>query len=107
MCLSRDLLDAIGGFDEGYGFYHGHDRDLSLAVLERQRRCLVVHAPFRHHGGRTRTRDFAHDPAGEQRDRALRAAALARFAEKYRRRLPCDVRSPGQRMRDWLGMRLA
>jgi O-antigen biosynthesis protein len=107
MCLSRELLDAIGGFDEGYGFYHGHDRDLSLAVLERRRRCLVVHAPFRHHGGRTRARDFARDPVGEQRDRALRNSALARFAQKYRRSLPCDVRSRSERMRDWLGVRLA
>src|SRR5258705_1330515 len=104
MCISRELMDSIGGFDEGYGFYHGHDRDLSLAVLERRRRCLVVHAPFRHHGGRTRTRDFARDAAEEQRDLALRNSALARFAEKYRRQLPCDVRSPRQRMRDWLAI---
>ena len=88
-------------------FYHGHDRDLSLAVLERRRRCLVVHAPFRHHGGRTRTRDFARDPEEERRDLALRDSALLRFARKYRRRLPCDVRSRRERMRDWLGMRLA
>jgi GT2 family glycosyltransferase len=107
MCLPRRLMEDVGGFDEGYGFYHGHDRDLSLAVLERRRRCLVVHAPFRHHGGRTRTRDFALDPVGEQRDLALRNSALARFARKYRRSLPCDVRSRRERMRDWLGMRSA
>ena len=107
MCLSRELLDAIGGFDEGYGFYHGHDRDLSLAVLERRRRCLVVHAPFRHHGGRTRMRDFGREPEEERRDLALRNSAMARFARKYRRRLPCDVRSRRERVRDWLGVRLA
>ena len=107
MCLSRRLLDSIGGFDEGYGFYHGHDRDLSLAVLEGERRCLVVHAPFHHHGGRTRTRDFARDPSRERADLVLRDSALARFAEKYRRRLPCDVRGPRERMRDWLKVRFA
>src|SRR5262245_16628947 len=104
MCGSRDLLDAIGGFDEGYGFYHGHDRDLSLAVLQRGRRCLVVHAPFRHHGGRTRTRNFARDPDEARRDLALRNRAMARFSQKYRQILPCDVRSRRERVRDWLGI---
>lgn len=101
MCLPRSLMEAVGGFDEGYGFYHGHDRDLSLAVQERGRRCFVVHAPFVHHGGRTRTRDFVADPERERRDLAMREAALARFAAKYRHRLPCDVRSSWQRVREW------
>ena len=107
MCLRRDLMETLGGFDEGYGFYHGHDRDLSLAVLELGRRCLVVHAPLRHHGGRTRTRDFAHDPAQARADLAMRDAALARVAQKWRHRLPCDVRSARQRVGDWLRAKLA
>src|SRR5262245_14995107 len=57
MLLPRALLEAIGGFDEAYGF-HGYDKDLSLAVLERGRRCHVVHAPFHHRGGGTRARGF-------------------------------------------------
>ena len=106
VCLfvPRAILEGVGGFDEGYGFYHGHDRDLSLAVLERGRRCLVVHAPFRHHGGRTRTRDFTRDPDEARRDRALRNSAMVRFSQKYRRILPCDVRSRRERVRDWLGI---
>jgi GT2 family glycosyltransferase len=107
MCLRRDLMEAIGGFDEGYGFYHGHDRDLSLAVRERGRRCLVVHAPFRHHGGATRTREFAADPERAPRDLALRDAALARFARKYGHRLPCDVRSVRARVGEWMRARLS
>lgn len=107
LCLSRRLLEAVGGLDEGYGFYHGIDRDLSLAVAERGLRRLVVHAPFHHHGGKTRTRGFADDPGRERADRALRDSALARFAEKYRHRLPSDVRRPRDRMRDWLRGRLA
>ena len=107
LCISRRLLESIGGLDEGYGFYHGIDRDLSLAVADRGRRCLIVHAPFRHHGGSTRTRGFADDPALERADLARRDSALARFAEKYRHRLPCDVRSPRERMRDWVRTRLA
>src|SRR3989475_3320324 len=83
MCLPRDLMETVGGFDEGYGFYHGHDRDLSLAVLERGRRCLVVLAPFRHHGGRTRTRDFAPDPPQGRAHLPLRDAALPRFAPDW------------------------
>ena len=107
MCLPRDLMETVGGFDEGYGFYHGLDRDLSFAVRERGRRCFVVRAPFRHHGGRTRTRDFAAEPERERADRALREAALARFAEKYRRRLPCDVRSARARVGEWLRAKLS
>jgi GT2 family glycosyltransferase len=102
LCLPRDLMEGVGGFDEGYGFYHGHDRDLSLAVLERGLRCLVARAPLRHHGGRTRTRDFTHDPARARADLAMRDAALARFAQKWHHRLPCDVRSTRQRLHDWL-----
>jgi GT2 family glycosyltransferase len=107
LCISRRLLDSIGGLDEGYGFYHGIDRDLSLAVAERGRRCLVVHAPFWHHGGKTRTRGFDVDPSLERADRARRDLALARFTEKFRHRLPCDVRGRGERVRDWLRTRLA
>src|SRR5438552_3705659 len=107
MCLPRDLVEAMGGFDEGYGFYHGHDRDLSLAVLERGRRCLVVHAPFRHHGGGTRTRDFTRDPARQRADLAMRDAALVRFTQKWHHRLPCDVRSARQRVGDWFRTKLA
>src|SRR2546429_2537852 len=94
MCLPRDLVEAMGGFDEGYGFYHGHDRDLSLAVLERGRRCLVVLAPFRHHGGRAPPRDFPPDPPQERAPPPPRGAARARLARKRRPPPPCDGRAP-------------
>jgi GT2 family glycosyltransferase len=106
MCLSRSLMEAVGGFDEGYGFYHGHDRDLSFAVRERGQRCVVVHAPFQHRGGGTRNRGFDGAPEREGSDLAQRRAVLDRFAAKYRHRLPCDVRSPGARLSDWLRARL-
>ena len=32
--LAATVLDAVGGFDEDYGFFHGYDRDLSFAVRE-------------------------------------------------------------------------
>jgi GT2 family glycosyltransferase len=102
MCLPRALMESIGGFDEGYGFYHGLDRDLSFAVRERGQRCVVVHAPFVHKGGATRTREFRAEPARERADLALRQAVLDRFVGKYRHRLPCDVRPLGARARDWL-----
>jgi GT2 family glycosyltransferase len=107
LCISRTLLDAIGGLDEGYGFYHGIDRDLSMAVVDRGQRCLIVHAPFWHHGGKTRTRGFDQDPTLERADRGRRDAALARFTEKFRHRLPCDARGRRERVRDWLRTRLA
>jgi hypothetical protein len=36
-------------------------------------------------------------------DLAQRQAALARFAEKWRHRLPCDVRRLPERLGHWLG----
>lgn len=102
LCLPRRLLEQVGGIDENYGFFHGYDRDLSFAVRETGRRCLVVHAPFRHAGGATRTREFASRPETSARDRDLRRSATARFAQKFAHRLPCDVRSFGARVADWL-----
>src|SRR5262249_56524762 len=54
LCLRRGLLQELGGFDEGYGFFHGYDRDLSFTVRERGLRCVVVDAPFVHRGAGTR-----------------------------------------------------
>jgi GT2 family glycosyltransferase len=98
--LPRAILDAVGGFDEGYGFFHGYDRDLSFAVREAGWRCAVVDAPFLHRGGGTRTGEGA--PVAAPEDLAQRRAALARFAGKWRHRLPCDVRGAPERLRDWL-----
>ena len=102
VCLfvSRAVLDSVGGFDEGYGFFHGYDRDLSFAVREAGWRCAVVNAPFVHRGGGTRTGESA--PVTAPEDLAQRQAALARFASKWRHRLPCDVRRLPERLRDWL-----
>ena len=100
LCLPHSTLDAVGGFDEGYGFFHGYDRELSFAVRETGRRCVVVDAPFVHRGGGTRTAESA--PMGADEDLAQRRAALARFATKWRHRLPSDVRSPRERLADWL-----
>jgi len=102
LCLRRPTLEAIGGIDEGYGFFHGYDRDLSFAVRESGRRCVVVHAPFHHAGGATRTRQFATEPDREAHDLAQRRAATERFARKFAHRLPADVRPITERMSDWL-----
>ena len=102
VCLfvPRAILEGVGGFDEGYGFFHGYDRELSVAVREAGWRCAVVDAPFVHRGGGTRTGEGA--PVAAPEDLAQRRAALARFAARWRRRLPCDVRPPGERVREWL-----
>ena len=105
LCLRRRLLEELGGIDEDYGFFHGYDRDLSFAVRETGRRCLVVHAPFRHAGGATRTREFESRPESGVRDLALRRSATARFAHKFAHRLPCDVRPVRARLADWLARR--
>jgi GT2 family glycosyltransferase len=101
MCLRRDLIESLGGLDEGYGFFHGYDRDLSFAVRESGQRCVVVHASFRHHGGGTRTRDFLTHPERERADLASRERAVGRFAAKWRHRLPADVRPLRVRLREW------
>ena len=98
--LRRALLDQVGGFDEGYGFFHGYDRDLSFAVREAGQRCVVVGAPFLHRGGGTRTGLGA--PRRPPQDLAERRAALARFAAKWRHRLPADVRTLSERLADRL-----
>lgn len=98
--LRRALLDQVGGFDEGYGFFHGYDRDLSFAVREAGQRCVVVGAPFLHRGGGTRTGLGA--PRRPPQDLAERRTALARFAAKWRHRLPADVRTLSERLADRL-----
>ena len=106
MCLSRRLMDKVGGFDEGYGFYHGLDRDLSFAVRERGLRCVTVHAPFLHRGGGSRPSERAARRDYDRADLTRRRAGLERFAAKYRHRLPCDVRPVPQRVGEWIGAKL-
>jgi GT2 family glycosyltransferase len=105
VCLAvrRAVLTQVGGFDERYGFFHGYDRDLSFAVREAGYRCVVVNAPFVHRGGGTRTGDDA--PVRAPEDLAQRRAALARFAEKWKHRLPSDGRGARERIADWLTAR--
>jgi GT2 family glycosyltransferase len=103
LTLRRSVLEEVGGFDEGYGFFHGYDRELSFAVREAGYRCVVVSAPFVHRGGGTRTGVQA--PVRAPEDLAQRRAALARFAGKWRHRLPADVRSARERLADWLAAR--
>jgi GT2 family glycosyltransferase len=99
LTLPRRVLERVGGFDEGYGFFHGYDRELSFAVREAGHRCVVVNAPFVHRGGGTRAGDAA--PVTSAEDLAQRRVALARFATRWRHRLPSDVRPWPERARDW------
>lgn len=103
LCLRRPLLEEIGGFDEGYGFFHGYDRELSFAVRERGLACAVVDAPFVHRGGGTRTGERAPVTAAE--DLEQRRQALARFARKWRSRLPSDVRGIPERILSYINWR--
>ena len=102
VCLTvrRSVLAAVGGFDEGYGFFHGYDRELSFAVREAGHRCVVVNASFVHRGGGTRTGPAA--PVRAPEDLAQRQAALRRFATRWGHRLPADVRGRRERLTDWL-----
>jgi len=101
--ISRALLHEVGGFDEDYGFFHGYDRDLSLAVRAAGYRCAVVNAPFAHRGGGTRTGTGA--PVTVANDLAQRREALARFVNKWGHALPADVRTLRERLADRLRRR--
>jgi GT2 family glycosyltransferase len=103
LCLRRALLDEIGGFDEGYGFFHGYDRDISFSVRERGLACAVVDARFVHRGGGTRTGERA--PVAAAEDLEQRRQAMARFARKWRRRLPSDVRGLPERIFNYINQR--
>jgi GT2 family glycosyltransferase len=105
LTLRRQVLQTAGGFDEAYGFFHGYDRELSFAVREQGLRCVVVNAPFVHRGGGTRT--AADAPVRAMQDLAQRRAALARFAGKWTHRLPSDVRTRPERVREFLRSRLS
>jgi GT2 family glycosyltransferase len=105
LLLRRAIFDSVGGLDEAYGFFHGYDRDLSFAIREAGLRCVVVNAPFIHRGGGTRT--AASSACSVSADLAARRTALARFARKWKHRLPCDVRPPYERVRQWFAARLA
>jgi hypothetical protein len=72
-------------------------------VRERGLRCVVVDAPFVHRGGGTRTGERA--PVAAARDLDQRREALARFGEKWRHRLPSDVRGIGERITNYFDQR--
>jgi O-antigen biosynthesis protein len=102
VCLfvPRSVLAEIGGFDESYGFFHGYDRDLSLAVRATGRRCVVVRSRFIHRGGGTRTGPGA--PGNAATDLAQEHEAMARFARKWGHALPADARGVRERLADHL-----
>ena len=102
VCLfvPRVVLAEIGGFDESYGFLHGYDRDLSLAVRATGRRCVVVRSRFVHRGGGTRTGPGA--PLSAATDLAQRHEAMARFVRKWGHALPADARGVRERLADRL-----
>ncbi len=102
VCLfvPRAVLAEIGGFDESYGFLHGYDRDLSLAVRATGRRCAVVRSRFVHRGGGTRTGPGA--PVSTATDLAQRREALAHFERKWGHALPADARGARERLADRL-----
>ena len=102
VCLfvPRVVLAEVGGFDEDYGFLHGYDRDLSLAVRATGRRCAVVRSRFIHRGGGTRTGPGA--PVSPTMDLAQEREAMARFVRKWGNALPADARGVRERLADRL-----
>lgn len=52
ICL-RAMLDATGGFDQGYDYHHWYDYDVSLSSLRAGYRNIVVNVPCHHLDGVT------------------------------------------------------
>ena len=98
--LRRALLDQVGGFDEGYGFFHGYDRELSFAVREAGSAAWSCARPSST-GAAAPAPGWAR-PRRPAQDLAERRAALTRFAAKWRHRLPSDVRPLRDRLADRL-----
>lgn len=98
MLARRSLVEEIGGFDENYGLMHGYDRDMSLSLISRGYRNIVVMIPFEHKSGSTRHSIEYRNMVGD--DILLRKRNFTYFVSKWRHRIPYDVRSRREKVFD-------
>lgn len=98
MLVRRSLLEEIGGFDENYGLMHGYDRDMSLSVIGRGYRNIVVMIPFEHRSGSTRHSIDYKNMVGD--DMSLRKKNFGYFVSKWHKILPLDVRTQKEKVFD-------
>jgi len=77
LLVRREVLDAVGAFDERFGLGFFEDDDLSLRARKAGYRLMVAHDVFVHHDGSRTIRALGLDAEGRLRDN------LARFVDKW------------------------
>ncbi len=95
MAIRREVCNDIGRFDERYTL-HYYDKDLSLKTYTAGYTNFVINIPFIHKGAETRS------SLKREEDLALRNEMKKLFLEQWETRLPADVRTKSERMRDWI-----
>jgi GT2 family glycosyltransferase len=95
MAMKKETYEEIGKFDEKYTM-HYYDKDISLEAHKRGYRNYVLNVPFTHVGAGTRS------TVETGADSALRDEMKCIFVEKWKNYLPLDVRTTGERIREWV-----
>jgi GT2 family glycosyltransferase len=95
MAMKKKIYEKIGKFDEGYTM-HYYDKDISLKSHKSGYRNYVLNIPFTHIGAGTRSTVKA------ESDNALRDKMNKNFVNRWSDYLPLDVRTKGERIKDWL-----
>jgi len=89
LLVRREVLDAVGAFDERFGLGFFEDDDLSLRARKAGYRLMVAHDVFVHHDGSRTVRALGLDAEGQLRDN------LARFIDKWGGDTPEGYRNAG------------
>jgi GT2 family glycosyltransferase len=95
MAMKKEVYGEMGKFDERYTM-HYYDKDISLEAHKRGYRNYVLNVPFTHVGAGTRS------TVETEADAALRDEMNCIFVEKWKNYLPLDVRTTGERIKDWV-----
>ena len=95
MAMKKKIYEEIGMFDECYTV-HYYDKDISLRSYVNGYRNYVLNIPFTHIGAGTRS------SVKTETDNEVRDKMKGIFIEKWGAHLPLDVRTKGERIRDWI-----
>ncbi len=95
MTMQKKLYEKIEGFDERY-VMHYYDKDISLKAHTSGHKNYIINIPFIHKGAGTRS------AVKIEEDIALRKRMKGVFLARWEGRLPLDVRTKGERVRDWI-----
>lgn len=89
--MSRPLIEKIGGLDEGYGYMHCYDLDLSMQSTEAGFKNVVVNVAAMHIGNGGMTRKLREYKELVKDDYGLLKANCKLFSRKWRHMLPVKV----------------